>query len=707
MNPEVNTHRSFFVSGVCCATEDGIVRKHLAALVGEEGYTFNSLTHELCLSDASKSEAVTQRLNRAGFPARSKEELQQPQSFWELHRDGGATGVATILAVTGMMAEQFGVAEVIVHGLLLSAIVIGGWRVFIRAWKSARTYAFDMNVLLSVAVVGALMIGKWSEGATVIILFAISLMLESYGNARTRRAVQSLMALSPERACVVVNGQEAIIPAKEVVPGQIVLVRPGEHIPIDGLIVDGRSLLDQSVVTGEATPVVRAIGEQVFAGSINGRGFLRVQSTARHEDTTLARIVHLVEAAQLKRAPVQNLVEKFARIYTPFVLVVAVAVAVLPPLIMQASFEEWFYRALVLLVIACPCALVISTPVALVSALTHAARLGILIKGGRQIETLSKVQAIAFDKTGTLTRGRPTVTDIVPLNSLPRERILQIVAALEHRSEHPLASAIVNEAVRHSIEFDQLAVRKFEALPGLGVKAEIDSEQYYLGNHQLCKEQAFSSIEVEQVLERLDREGKTAIILGKRNEALCVLAVRDSIRDQSKPAVNALKALGVRHIILLSGDHETSAQRIADEVGIEEYRGALLPHQKIELVEQLKAQYDTVAMVGDGINDAPAMAASSVGISMGASGAGAALETADVVLMGDDLSRLPLLIRLSRDAMSIIRQNIVIALSLKLLFLLLSVAGMATLWMAVLADDGAALIVIFNSLRMLSISEET
>lgn len=705
-NQRASTEQSFFVSGVCCATEEGVVRKHLDALVGKEGYTFNSLTYELRFRDASKSKVIAQQLDKAGFPARSKQELQQPQSFWERHRDGVTTGVATILAVTGMIGEQIGVAEVIVRGVLFSAIVAGGWRVFVKAWKSARTYAFDMNVLMSVAVVGALMIGKWSEGAAVIILFAISLMLESYGGARTRRAIQSLMALSPEQACVVVNDQEAILPATEITPGQIVLVRPGERVPIDGLIVEGRSFLDQSIITGEATPVVRTVGDQVFAGSINGRGFLRVQSTSPHEDTTLARIVHLVEAAQLKRAPVQHLVEKFARVYTPVVLIVAVAVAVLPPLIMQASFGEWFYRALVLLVIACPCALVISTPVALVSALTRAARLGILIKGGRQIETLSRVQAIAFDKTGTLTQGRPMVTDIVPLNSFPRERLLQLAAALEDRSEHPLASAIVREATRHFVEFDQLCVRKFEALPGLGVKAEIDGEQYYLGNHQLCEEQAFTSLEVEQVVEQLEREGKTTVILGKRKEALGVLAVRDSTRDQSRHAVSSLRALGVTHLTLLSGDHETSAQRIADEVGIEEYRGALLPQQKIELVERLKVQYGNVAMVGDGINDAPAMAAASIGIAVGAGGSDAALETADVVLMGGDLSKLPLLIRLSRYAMAIVQQNILIALSLKLLFLLLNVGGMATLWMAVLADDGAALIVIFNSLRMLSLSEE-
>lgn len=703
MMRKANIQQSFFVSGVCCAAEEEIVRKHLDEIVGRDGYTFNMLTHELRLFDAAKGQQAAKQLDKAGFKTRSKEELQQPQPFWARHQEGISTGCATILAAAGMAAEYLGAWELVAHGLLLSAIVIGGWRVFVKAWKSARTYAFDMNVLMTIAVVGALIIDKWSEGAAVIVLFALSLMLESYSSARTRRAIQSLMALSPEQASVLINGREETVAAKAVEPGQVVIVRPGERIPVDGLIVEGHSFLDQSVITGEAIPVKRTIGDRVFAGSVNGRGALRVQSTEAYEDATLARIVHLVEEAQLKRAPIQNFVDRFARIYTPAVLSVAIAVAVFPPLVLQASFEEWFYRALVLLVIACPCALVVSTPVTIVSALTRAARLGILIKGGKQIETLSKLRAVAFDKTGTLTEGQPSVTDIVLLNALSREQLLEIAATLEHRSEHPVAWAIIREADRHSIQYAHVGVEQFEALPGLGVKGTIGGEEYFLGNHELCEAQGLCSAAVEQVLDRLKQEGKTAVVLGKRGKALGVVAVRDPLRDQSKHTVQTLKTLGIRRVVLLSGDHETSVERLADEVGIDEHDGALLPQQKIELVESLKKRYGTVAMVGDGINDAPALACASVGIAMGVGGSDAALETADVVLMGDDLAKLPILIRLSRKAVSIVRQNIAIALSLKLLFLVLSVAGVATLWMAVLADDGAALIVILNGLRMLSV----
>ncbi len=707
MNHNATTKQSFFVSGVCCAAEETIVRKHLDALVGADRYTFNPLTYELCLRDGMKSKQVVQKLMDAGFAARSKQDLERPLTFRERHMDGAVAGVAALFALTGIILEQIGMPDLVVHGTLLGAIVIGGWKVAVRAWKSVRTFAFDMNVLMSVAVMGAMLIGKWGEAAAVVVLYAISLMLESYSNARTRRAIQSLVILSPPQACVILDGKESVVSAQDLIPGQYVIIRPGERIPIDGIVVGGRSFVDQSAITGEATPVSRNIGQQVYAGSMNQQGALQVKTISRYEDSTIAKIVHLVEEAQLKRAPIQNAVDRFARIYTPTILVVAIGVAVLPPLLLGASFGDWLYRALVLLVIACPCALVISTPVTIVSALTRAARMGILIKGGRQLETIANIQALAFDKTGTLTHGRPRVTDIVPLNSLSHERILQVVAALEHRSEHPLASAILQEARRLSIEYGQVSVAGFEALPGRGVKATVDGTQFFLGNHQLCEEVGFCSPVVERTLEQFEGEGKTVMILGKSNDAIGVLAVRDTARDHGSRTVSALKGLGIENLWLLSGDQELSVRRLAEEAGIKEYRAALLPQQKIEIIEQLKTRYGTVAMVGDGINDVPALAAASVGIAMGVSGSDAALETADVVLTGDNLSRIPLLVQLSRNAMSIVRQNIAIALSLKLLFLILSVTGEATLWMAVLADDGAALIVILNGLRALSFGKET
>jgi Cd2+/Zn2+-exporting ATPase len=698
------TGRSLFVSGVCCSTEEVIVRKRVEVVAGPDGYTFNPITCELRLRDASQARTIMDILTRSGFPTRGSRETGDQGSFWERHRHGILTGLAALLAVAGILTEENGPVSRV---LLLLAITLSGWQVVIKAMKSLRSFTFDMNVLMSLAVAGALAIGKWGEGAAVMILFALSLALESYSAARTRRTIRSLMELSPEQASVLQDGKESVIPATEIVPGQVVVIRPGERIPVDGEVVEGTSFVNQAAISGESMPVAKAPGDAVFAGSINANGSMHVRVTSRYEDTTLARIVHLIEEAQLQRAPVQNFVDRFARVYTPVVLVLAVAVAVVVPLILQDPFTTWFYRALVLLVIACPCALVISTPVTIVSALTRAARLGILIKGGKHIEAIARVQAVAFDKTGTLTHGRPTVTDVVPLNSLSRERTLQIAASLEHRSEHPLASAIINEAHRHSLDHSRLSVEGFEALPGLGVKAKIDGVEYFLGNHELCEKQGFCSPEVEEKLHRLEQEGKTVIVLGNGREALSVLAIRDVARYQSRHAVAGMKSLGVKRIVLISGDQEGATRQLAEEVGIEEYRAGLLPDQKIGMIEQLKRSHGTVAMVGDGVNDAPALAAASVGIAMGGTSTDAALETADVVLMGDDLSRLPLLLRLGRKSIRIIRQNIAIALSLKLLFLLLSVAGVATLWMAVLADDGAALVVIFNGLRMLSVEKDT
>ena len=706
MNMRDPKSHSLYVSGVCCAAEETVIRKHLNALVGEDDYSFNSLTHELCLRDESQSECVTEKLHALGFAARSRSELEHPGSFWERHRDGVLTGVAALLVFAGLMAPRLGASELVEHCILLCAIVIGGFRIFVRAWKSVRTYAFDMNVLMSAAVIGSLVIGKWGEGALVVILFAISLMLESYSNARTRRAIQSLMKLAPDQACLVLDNREVMVAAKDLEPGQQILVRPGDRIAIDGIVADGRSYVDQAAITGESIPVVKSVGDNVFAGSVNQNGALRMNVTSRHEDTSLARIIHLVENAQLKRAPVQNVVDKFARIYTPTVMVIAAGIAAIPPLFMNAPFGEWFYRALVLLVIACPCALVISTPVTIVSALARAARWGILIKGGRHVETVASMRAIAFDKTGTLTEGKPVVTDVISLDSVDREHMLHIVAALEHRSEHPVASAVMKEVARTSTDHVDLSVEDFAALPGLGVTGRIAGEEYFLGNSQLCETRGLFHEETSQILKGFERDGKTAIILGNSRKPLGVIAMQDLMREQGNRAVSTLRTLGIRHMMLLSGDNETSVERIASLAGITHYKASLLPQQKIMQIEELKTQHGTVAMVGDGINDAPALAAASVGIAMGVGGSDTALETADVVLMGDDLSKLPLLVRLCRNAMDIVKQNIVIALSLKLLFILLSITGVATLWMAVLADDGAALIVIFNGLRVLSMKKD-
>ncbi len=697
---------TYLVGGICCSTEEAVLRKRLDADIGTGVYRFNPLTGELAVPADIPGDRVVALVRRAGFNARGKQEAAVEDSFWKRHSDAVFAVTAAILTIAGALLEYREISHTAARGVLLGAVILGGWRIALKAGRALLTHALDMNVLMTVAVIGALAIGKWTEGATVIVLFSVALLLENYSTSRTRRAVRSLLALSPQTSCVIRGGREIETPAADVVPGEILVIRPGERIPLDGIVVDGISTVNEATITGESSPVPKEAGAAAFAGSLNERGVLRIRVTKRYQDTTLAHMVHLIEEAQHQRAPVQNFIDRFAAVYTPAVLGIAVAVACLPTLLFQEPFVEWLYRALVLLVIACPCALVISTPVTLVSALTNAARLGILIKGGKHLETLSSVRTVAFDKTGTLTEGKPSVTDVIMMNSLTRERVMQIAAAMEQRSEHHLASAVLGEAARSGIDHSAIAIQDFEAVPGLGVQATIAGETYYLGNHRFCEDHGFCSAKVEEALKQLSREGKTAIILGRGRKALSVLALRDTTRIRSREAIEQLRESGVRNIVMLSGDHEATAGRIAGELAIEQTSAGLLPEQKVMAVERLKAQHGAVAMVGDGINDAPALAASSVGIAMGVAGSDAALETADVVLMSDDLSRLPHLFALSRATMRIVRQNIAVALSLKAVFLVLSVAGISTLWMALLADDGAALAVILNGLRMLSFRDK-
>jgi len=697
---------SLFVSGVCCSTEEATLRKVLDSTIGRKKYTFNLVTCELAIAREVPERNVKNVLRRAGFDTRSKQDLVAEEPFWKRHGDGLRAVIAGILTAGGLVGEVAGFPEMFIRSALVAAILIGGAKVFAKAWKAAVRFSLDMNVLMSVAVLGALVIDRWGEAAAVIVLFAVSLMLESYSVTRTRRAIRSLVALSPTQANVLRSEEEVVVAAGDVCVDETVVIRPGEKVPLDGVVMEGSSETNESPITGESTPVTKRSGATVFAGSINGRGTLRVRVTRRFEETTLARIVHGVQDAQLQRAPIQNFVDKFARIYTPVVLGIAVLVALVPSVIFAQPLIDWVYRSLVLLVIACPCALVISTPVTIVSALTFAARHGILIKGGVHLETAGRVNAVAFDKTGTLTEGKPVLTDIILMNSYTQDRVIELVAAIEDLSEHHLASALLAEAYRRGIDFSKIPIEDFEALPGKGVRAHVDGSTYFLGNHELCEERGYCSPGVERTLAELQEQGKTVIVLGKNNEAVAVLAIRDTARRQSKRAVDSLRAMGFKALVMLSGDNERTAEQLSGELGLSATYARLLPQDKVNEIVALKERYGTVAMVGDGINDAPALAAASVGIAMGVSGTDAALETADIVLMSDDLSRLPLLFTLSRKALAIIKQNIAIALGLKLVFLFLTLIGAATLWMAVLADDGAALLVVLNGLRVLTLKED-
>lgn len=486
------------------------------------------------------------------------------------------------------------------------------------------------------------------------------------------------------------------MPVGDVALETIVRVKPGERIPLDGMIISGQSTVNQAPITGESMPVEKKTGDTVFAGTINERGTFEFRVTANKGNTTLARIIRSVQAAQSERAPTQRFVDKFAHYYTPAVVVLAILIASVPPLVFGAAFAPWFYKALVMLVIACPCALVISTPVTVVSGLAAAARRGILIKGGVYLEEGRKLKALALDKTGTLTHGKPVVTDIAPLQHQPQEHYSQLAASLDSHSEHPVASAIVAYVGKQPL----LEVTNFESITGRGVKGVIDGTLYYIGNHRLIEELGICSPEVEKLLEKFEQEGKTAVTLATAQSPLCIFAVADTIRDSSVQAIKDMQAHGV-HCVVLTGDNQTTADAIGKQVGVEEVRGNMLPEDKLAAIEELRQRYGVVGMVGDGINDAPALAKASIGFAMGAAGTDTALETADVALMEDDLRRIPLFIALSRKTGTVLKQNITLAIGIKALFLVLTFANIATLWMAIFADMGASLLVVFNGLRLL------
>jgi len=688
---------TYLVSGVCCSSEEAVLRKALDRSLGRGRYSFNPVSCELRVEAEVAGEKVIESLHAAGFGGKPAGEGRGGESFIERHGEGITAAAAGLLCLGGVAAGG-GASRI----LLGAAILVGGWRIVRRALGAIRTRALDMNVLICVAVAGALAIGKWEEGAAVIVLFAVSLMLESYSGTRTRRALRSLMSLSPETAAVVREGRETGVAAADVRPGELIIVRPGERVPLDGVVVDGRSTVDEAPVTGESARVPKRAGDAVYAGSLNGTSSLRLRTTREAGESTIARILLLVEEAQARRAPVQKSVDRFARVYTPAVLLLALLIFLVPPLLLGAPPVAWLYRSLVLLVIACPCALVIATPVAFVSALTNAAQAGVLIKGGAHIEALAGVSILAVDKTGTLTTGNPSVTDVVPLDSRTGAQVLATVAALERDSEHHLAAAALraSEQIPGSDPVPQ--VEEFEALPGLGVRGMIGGMTYYLGNRALGREAGFLTAEVDSALTRFHAEGKTAVVLGTAGVPLGVVAFRDGVRHGGRGIIDRLRKEGIRRVVMLSGDHESAARAVGRDFGIEEVKAGLLPEDKVEAIEDLKRSGGSVGMVGDGINDAPALAAASVGVAMGIAGSDAALDTADVVLMSDNLGHLPYLFGLSRSTLRIVRQNIALAVVVKLAVLVLALAGSATLWTAILSDDGAALAVILNALRVLA-----
>ncbi len=698
--PVGDTTWTFAVTGMDCGDCAKTVQAGVARLPGVREAQVNFAVGTMTVTadpGAITPDAVIHAVTEAGYQAtlRGAPVVHAAARQWWRQRRVIELALATLLWLTGFIIERAGMPRAVSAVPFIAGMALSGYPIARAGWFALRARRADMNFLMTVAAVGAVAIGQWDEGASVLILFGIGTMLQAMTVERTRREIAGLLAIAPTEANVLQDDHEHRVPVAQVNIGEVVRVRPGERLPVDGAVVAGQSAVDQAPITGESVPVEVRAGVAVFAGTINGEGTLDVRTTKPAHDTTLARIVTLVEEAQASKAPAQAFVDRFAAIYTPLVILGALLIAVVPPLIV-GGWGEWVYKALVLLVIACPCALVISTPVALVAAIGAASRRGVLFKGGLALESLAAVRAVALDKTGTLTAGRPTVVAVHTCDGGTEAEVLRVATALERQSEHPLARAVV--AYGHSLgrAMSPAVVADYRAVPGRGGSGSIDGVPVSVGSARWFTERGLWDVAGH---EEYVTEGNAIVCVEARGQMIGLLTLRDAVRPESARAVASLRSL-VGRVVMLTGDNARTAAAIAAATGVTEFQADLLPADKVTAVRTLAAD-GPVAMVGDGINDAPALATASVGVAMGAAGTDVAIEAADLALMGDDLSRLPYAIRLARRTLTIIRQNIAASLVVKALFLALTFAGMTNLWLAVFADMGISLLVTANALRVL------
>jgi Cd2+/Zn2+-exporting ATPase len=722
MSPNNARPLQFKIHGMDCAEEVAVLKQAVGPIVGGDVHlAFDILNAKMIVSaqPGISAQAIVDAVHATGMraepwadgaPAAAGGTLWERRGRTILTAVSGVAlgaGFTTHVRLSGSLlgalgSEGLGLSEsvpAVVRVLYSVAIVAGGWFIAPKAWYAIRRLRPDMNLLMTVAVIGAIVIGEWFEGATVAFLFALSLTLEAWSVGRARRAIEALMELAPPMARLLKDGVQQEVDANHVSVGSVILVKPGEKIALDGTVLRGISGVNQAPITGESVPVTKEPGAQVFAGTINGDGALEVTTTKAAGDTTLAHIIRMVGEASSRRAPAEQWVERFAAVYTPVVLVVAIVVFLVPPLLFAGSWTDWGYRSLVFLVIGCPCALVISTPVTIVAALAAAAKNGVLVKGGAFIEAPGRLKAIALDKTGTLTRGEPEVQEVAAVSGHTEHDLLQRAAGLEAHSEHPLARAILT--FTRTREIEALPATDFQIVQGKGATARIGGVVFWVGSHRYLEERGIETPELHAQAEAMAGAGRSVVVIGDDREVWGLIAIADAVRPEARAIVQELRDAGIEHVVMLTGDNQATAQAIALLAGIEEVRAELLPADKVAAIEALVQKYGSVGMVGDGVNDAPAMALATLGIAMGAAGSDAAIETADVALMSDDLSKLPWLIRHSRRTLGIVRQNITLSLTIKALFVVLTFAGIASLWAAIAADMGVSLIVILNALRLL------
>lgn len=695
------TQQSVFqVSGLDCADCAAKLEKRVAALAGVVAAQVNFAAGKMTVDHTAPVAAILQAVDQAGYQAeRLAAGPRRPEvkAAWWTNRRTQATIISGLILGLATALEWLSYSDTVLIPLYLAAALIGGYSAAKSGLYGLRSLTFDMNFLMTVAVIGAAVIGEWSEGATVAFLFSFGNTLQTYTMDKTRQSIRALMELAPPEALVRRNGKEERLPVEEIVLGDLIIVKPGERIAMDGTVIRGASAVNQATITGESLPVEKAAGDMVYAGTVNEHGALEIEVTRIAADSTLAKIMHLVEEAQTQKAPSQQFVDVFAKYYTPAVLLAAAGIMVLPWLLFGQPFAPWFYKGLVLLVISCPCALVISTPVSIVAAIGNSSRHGVLIKGGAYLEQMGGIRAIAFDKTGTLTHGRPLVTDVLPQSEISEHELLSLAAAVEKWSEHPLAVAIVEKAKQLPLP----PASNFKALVGRGAQADVNGQTIYVGNSRLFAELGLSLEQTQAALLHLEEQGKTVMLIGSAQSVWGMIAVADTLRSNSKDAVRKLRQAGMKHIAMLTGDNSRVAAAIAGNLTLDAYYSDLLPQDKVTTVQKLTKDYGAVVMVGDGVNDAPALAAANVGVAMGVAGSDTALETADIALMADDLGKLAYVISLSRKTVAVIKQNIGFAILIKIIFVICTFFGYVDLWLAVLADMGSSILVTLNGMRLM------
>ena len=702
---EKMTEKTYRIEGLSCTNCAGKFEKNVKQLPGVTSATVNFGASKISV----EGQTTIEELEEAGAfenliirdDQENDEQVRSKESF--IKRNIALIISLGFILVAVISQLSLGEDHLLTKALYILAIIIGGFDLFKEGFSDLIKLDFSMESLMTIAIIGAAFIGEWAEGSIVVILFAISEALERFSMDKARQSIRSLMDIAPKEALIRRNNVEQLVSVDKIDIDDIMIIKPGQKIAMDGLVINGYSSVNQAAITGESVPVEKQLDDEVFAGTLNEEGVLEVKVTKKVTDTTIAKIIHLVEEAQGERAPAQAFVDKFAKYYTPFIIIMALLIVVVPPLFFGGDWNKWLYQGLSILVVGCPCSLVISTPVSIVSAIGNAAKNGVLVKGGVYLEEIGHLRAIAFDKTGTLTKGKPVVTDFIATSSETDINYLSIISSLESLSQHPLASAILNEADKTNVDYKSIQIEDFQSITGKGLTGIHQNIRYYIGSPKLFSASVIEETAVKVQYRQFQEQGKTAMYFGTDEQILGVIAVADEVRDSSAAVISELHKLSIEHTIMLTGDNTKTAESIGKQLGVTEIKGDLMPQEKLDSIKALRTTYNKVAMVGDGINDAPALAASTVGIAMGGAGTDTALETADVALMGDDLQKLPFIVRLSRQTLKVIKQNITFSLGIKLLALLLVIPGWLTLWIAIVADMGATLLVTLNGLRLMKV----